>query len=310
MFNQLSKNLQKYFGISRSEANGMVVVMLLMILLLITPLLYRNYATRGYQNYEKDKALLDSLVAIYWPAAEDHAEEDVSNDPVPVTFDPNKAGFVQMIRMGFDSILAGRVIRYRKKGGVFYRPGDLLKIYGFPEALYRRIRPDIRIVANVDTLDTRSVYPGSEKDVYGRDNDLKEDYKFQAIDLNEADTTQLIHIHGIGPVFSSRIIKYRNLLGGYVMTEQLSEVYGLTAETLLNLRECVFVDSLFMPEKIRINFSEWIDLVKHPYINSELANRILRNRSMKGPYKDARDFVERLEIPDSIQFKLLPYCEF
>jgi hypothetical protein len=162
----------------------------------------------------------------------------------------------------------------------------------------------------VDTLDTRSIYPGPEKDVYGRDNDLKKESKLQAIDLNEADTAQLIRIKGIGPVFSSRIIKYRNLLGGYVMTEQLSEVYGLSAETLLNLRECVFVDSLFIPEKIRINFSEWIDLVKHPYINSEFANRILRKRSMEGPYMDERDFADRLEIPDSIQIKLLPYCEF
>lgn len=310
MFNQLLKNLQKYFGISRSEANGMVVLMLLMILLLITPLLYRNYVTRGYQNYEKDLALLDSLVAIYWPVDEDNAKEEVSNDPAPVTFDPNKAGFVQMIRMGFDSVLARRIIRYRAKGGVFYRPEDLLKIYGFPEALYNRIRSDIRMVPDVDTLDAGSVDPGPERDFYGRNNDLGKDSKFQAIDLNEADTTQLIRIKGIGPVFSSRIIKYRNLLGGYVMTEQLSEVYGLTAETLLNLREHVFVDSLFIPEKIRINFSEWIDLVKHPYINSEFANRILRKRSMEGPYKDGRDFVDRLEIPDSIQVKLLPYCEF
>lgn len=307
MFNQLSKNLQKYFGISRSEANGMVVLMLLMIMLIIIPLLYRNYATRGYQNYEKDLALLDSLVPVFWPASENKAREAASIDPVSISFDPNSVDFIQMIRMGFDSLLARRIIHYREKGGAFFRPDDLLKIYGFPETLYNRIRPDIRIVKGGDT---RSGDPGPETDFYGKDNDLKKDFKFQLIDLNEADTTQLIRIKGIGSVYSARIIKYRNLLGGYIMTEQLSEVYGLNTETLLNLRECVFVDSLFMPEKIRINFSEWIDLVKHPYINSDFANRILRERSMEGPYTDAQDFVNRLEIPDSSQVMLLPYCEF
>lgn len=307
MFNQLTKNLQKYFGISRSEANGMILLMLLLILLLIAPLLYRQYATTGYHNYEKDLALLDSLVDVFWPPVENEMRGEVSTGPPSSLFDPNKIEFMQMINMGFDSLLAKRVIHYRKKGGVFYHPDDLLKIYDFPQTLYNQIRPQIMINANGDTV---SGQPGHEPASYNSRSDFNIDLKLKPFDLNEADTSQLIRIKGIGPVFSRRIIKYRNLLGGFITTEQLREVYGLTEETLLNLKECVYIDSLFRPDKIRINFSEWIDLVKHPYINSELANRILSKRSKGGPYANDRDFVDRLNIPDSLQVKLIPYFEF
>lgn len=50
------------------------------------------------------------------------------------------------------------------------------------------------------------------------------------IDLNSADTTLLKRVPGIGSSFARRIIKYRDLLGGYYVVEQLQEVYGMDRE--------------------------------------------------------------------------------
>lgn len=50
------------------------------------------------------------------------------------------------------------------------------------------------------------------------------------IDLNTADTLLLQRVPGIGPVFARRIVKYRDLLGGYYVVEQLQEVYGMDRE--------------------------------------------------------------------------------
>ena len=307
MFNQLQKNIRKYFGISRTEANGIVVLILLLIILVISPLLYRQYGTGGYQDYEKDLALLDSISGILWASAEDTVSGGLPVDSYLIPFDPNEVSFSQMIRMGFDTILARRIISYRNRGGIFHESLDLMKIYDFPENLYDRVNHLVRIPENENTFsghsETESIHSGMKIHV-------KQEWIPLHFDLNKADTSQLISVKGIGPVFSRRIIKYRDLLGGYVSTEQLEEVYGLTDETLLHLKECVFVDSLFEPEKIRLNFSEWEELVKHPYIHSELANRILNIRSMDGPYLDAVDFTRRLDLPDSLRIDLIPYCEF
>ena len=50
------------------------------------------------------------------------------------------------------------------------------------------------------------------------------------IDLNTADTTLLKRVPGIGSSFARRIVKYRELLGGYYVVEQLQEVYGMDRE--------------------------------------------------------------------------------
>src|SRR5690606_40943919 len=48
-----------------------------------------------------------------------------------------------------------------------------------------------------------------------------------ALDINRCTAGELVALPGIGPVLAERIIKYRNLLGGFVDKWQLVEVYGL-----------------------------------------------------------------------------------
>ena len=131
-----------------------------------------------------------------------------------------------------------------------------------------------------------------------------------SFDINKADTSLLKGIYGIGEVFSVRILKYRDLLGGYVDLDQLKEIYGLKEESAAQVKNAVFIDSLFSPRKIRLNFAEWEDLVRHPYINSELAGELVRRRSADGPYKKPEDLKKVSALNDSIFYKLIPYLEF
>lgn len=66
-------------------------------------------------------------------------------------------------------------------------------------------------------------YPGPPKKV----NYPKKLAKGSTIDLNSADTLMLMRVPGIGVSFARRIYKYRALLGGYYVKEQLQEVYGM-----------------------------------------------------------------------------------
>ena len=129
-------------------------------------------------------------------------------------------------------------------------------------------------------------------------------------DINLADTSQLMILYGIGHVLSNRIIKYRELLGGYSNIDQLNDVYGLKGRSLELLKSVVFIDSLFIPEKIEMNFSDWEDMVKHPYINSQLANDILKLRSDKGYLKNIDQLLEIPYMNDSILGRIEPYVKF
>ena len=84
------------------------------------------------------------------------------------------------------------------------------------------------------------------------------------MNLNICDSVSLVALPGIGPVLSSRIIKYRNLIGGYVSVDQLKEVYGLPEETFDMISARVIADSLTI-RKIMINDWDFRQLIRHPY---------------------------------------------
>ncbi len=310
MFNQLQKKIRKFFGISRTEANGFSVLLICTIALIISPLLYRQLGKGGYRNYQQDKILLDSIIRrIRLVEDQGYTNNSTIIKTVgdPDFINPNEISFQHMISLGFDSIIAKRIVSYRNKGGKFEYKQDLLRIYDFPQELYDKINSYVNLpgqISNLHELDNginqmTEISPANKGEV-----------KELLFDLNKVDTTQLMLLKGIGPVFSKRILKYREILGGFVHEDQLNEVYGLPAKSLEDLKRAVFIDSLFIPEKIKINFVEWRELVKHPYIQSDLANKILDNRSISGPFIDGDDFKKRLIFPDSIKKHIISYIEF
>ncbi len=103
------------------------------------------------------------------------------------------------------------------------------------------------------------------------------------IHLNTTDSVELQQIRGIGPAFGRRIVLYRELLGGYHCISQLLEVYGMDSTRYATVKHHLVTDTLAI-EKININEAMFGDLVRHPYIDRDLANAILRLREQHGPF--------------------------
>ena len=126
------------------------------------------------------------------------------------------------------------------------------------------------------------------------------------IELNSADSLQLISLKGVGSVFASRILKYRELLGGYYSATQLLEVYGFPEETFFSIKENVFTDTMKV-EKIRINFVDFSELLRHPYLKKMHVEAILNYRQKNGPFI-SNDQVLKAGLIDTTTFvTLLPY---
>lgn len=128
------------------------------------------------------------------------------------------------------------------------------------------------------------------------------------IDINTADTMLLKELPGIGSSFAKRIVEYRNRLGGYIKTEQLLEVYGMDTTRFGNIENYVIVNSIFEPNKLRINYDSFKVLNRHPYLEYEDVKKIVNYREQKGLITSWEQLTEI--VGDDIEPKLKEYAEF
>ncbi len=269
---------------------GAVVLTVLIILLLLAPYLYQPILKNNYERLVQDKQALDSLVQLVEAGMAQPATvpETVSNLQ---HFDPNEAAKDVFLSVGIPNHIASRIIKYRNSGGKFYVKKDLQKIYGLTEAMYAQIMPYIML-----------------PDTYPKRTKARVSTNIQKqIDINLADTTQLVQLRGIGTVLSERIVKFRNILGGYYAIDQLKDVYGISDLAMKSLQTHTFVAKGYVPQQLQINEADFKTLVRHPYISYEMAKAIMNHQQSYGPYTEANQLKEIPIITDTIFNKLKPY---
>ncbi len=129
------------------------------------------------------------------------------------------------------------------------------------------------------------------------------------LDINTCDSASLEALPGIGPVLSIRIIKFRNLLGGYASVDQLREVYGLSEETFNLISGRVTADSSCI-KKIKINQADYKQLMRFPYFEKYEVSAILKYVELKGKINSMSDLVDNKLITPEKAVKVKPYLEF
>jgi competence protein ComEA len=97
------------------------------------------------------------------------------------------------------------------------------------------------------------------------------------LEINSADTAMLMQIKGIGEVLSRRIIRYRDILGGYADLQQLEEVYGIDEERLTEILPYLRADTTKLI-KIQVNSDGFRVMLRHPYLDFQQVSQIFRMR--------------------------------
>lgn len=263
-------------------------------------------------------------------------EEGMVHELFP--FDPNTASAEDFERLGLESWQARSIIRFREKGGIFSRPSDFARVYGITKKTYEVLLPFIQIA---DDYKPAADFYGKEG--YGRSgrrytpyyNNREERYrrydqdnassegkaedktetkvysyphKLKAnehIEINGADTTLLMKIPGIGSYYASRIVRYRERLGGFASAQQLEEIDGLPESAIAYIK----IDNQQI-HKMNLNKLTLNQLKKHPYLNFYQAKEICDYRRLKGPLHSIEDLKLLKDFPPDEIERLKPYICF
>jgi len=212
-------------------------------------------------------------------------------------FDPNTASMQDWQRMGLNERTSKTILNYVSKGGKFYKPEDLQKIWGLPQGFYERVKDYIAITSVKRNNYEQSNYP---KPVYA-----KEERKLLPVNINDADTTAFIALPGIGSKLSARIVSFREKLGGFYSVEQVGETYGLPDSTFQKVKERLQVDGENV-RKINVNTATKDELKLHPYIRWNLANAIVEYRNQHGAFKSL-DELKNIVLIDEAAFQKISH---
>ena len=129
------------------------------------------------------------------------------------------------------------------------------------------------------------------------------------VELNGADSLTLRKVPGIGEAFSRRIVKYRDLLGGFYSVSQLAEVYGIDADRYADLSPWFIVDTTLI-RPIAINQADFRTLIRHPYLNKQQTTTILNLVRRKGRLNGWNDLRLLEEFTPEDQKRLRHYFSF
>lgn len=288
--------IKDYFNISRSEWRGMIVVFLIFAAIYGFNRFYESYVYSPivFSMEELNPLAVDEELNY----SDEEADNVVSNSLF--AFDPNGLSVEDWRKLGLTDKQAMSIKKYESKGGRFYKKEDLKKMFVISDRKYKELEPYITIttekmvVKEYVNADTRRMLPNSE---------------VKLIAINSVDSITIQLIKGIGPAYASRIIKYRDKLGGFLKKEQLREVYGVDSIKFAEISNRIEIDTQNV-RYIDINKIEIEEFRNFPYLNYRQKKVILAYRKQHGAYQNVNQVQKAALLNQEVLDKITPYIKF
>lgn len=305
--------LKDYFSFTKKERWGIIVLISVILLLIILPFFFPYFVKKEKPNYSQFAKEIAQL-QLDTSAKKSNTykiDDGYYNDYTPSSnnqiikaevffFDPNTASIADWIRLGIKPRTAETIQKYIAKGGKFYKPDDIKKIYGLSEKDAERLIPYVSI------KEAKKENPQYEQKGYADKISYSKSYGNQKTDINLADTSAFIALPGIGSKLAKRIIAYREKLGGFYSVDQISETYFLPDSTFQKIKPYLVTDSKAI-KKININSASVEEMKLHPYIKYNMANAIFQYRQQHGNYNSVEEFKKIMTVTDDFYDKVFPY---
>ena len=306
MIHRIRQLIYDFFGLSKAEQHGIIVLIVLILLFSVLYFLLPLFIDNGSYNnpeliekiklFEQRQQMVRDSIQIENIQSSGQLNEELAQERLhPFIFDPNKLPEELWKKLGLTGNQIRVIKNYEAKGGKFYQKEDLKKLYCISEAEYKILEPYIQI---------KTVFTPRSESIIKRK--FREKPVYRNTEINSADTT-VLHMHLNLPYWlCRRIVAYRNKLGGYYSKKQLKEVYGFKPYYYSKIAPFVKVDTLQI-QKICINRVGFKQLLKHPYCDYNLTKKLFQARDKAGGTFDDKYQLLKVINSDTNGLKLMHY---
>ena len=194
------------------------------------------------------------------------------------SYNPNFISDFKAYKLGMTLPQINRLHAFRQQGKFANSPKEFQAVTGISDSLLNAIAPNFKFPDWVNNPRSSS-YPKSKWKEFPKKETLK------ILDINQATKEDLKKITGIGDAISDRILKQKELLGGFVSMDQMTDVWGLTPDVIAELNKYFIVESLPKLKKINVNTASIKELGQFYYFRYPLSKNIVTYRSMNGDVK-------------------------
>ncbi|HKJ49032.1 MAG TPA: helix-hairpin-helix domain-containing protein [Christiangramia sp.] len=255
------KFLKSHFALSRSQQNGIFVLVALIIVFQV--ILFIDFS-----NSEDHLGIPQSEIQAFQNQLDSLNRKPEKKKDTLYPFNPNYITDFKGYQLGMSVEEIDRLLAYRTQNKWVNSANDFQKVTGISDSLLHKISPSFRFPEWTKTQNPIKAAVESKPS------------ELMILDLNSASAEDLKSINGVGEVLSQRIVKYRLSIGGFLNSIQLNDVYGLSPEVIDKINQKFKI--LNMPDiTIRnINSVTASELAEIPYINEVLAREIISYRNL------------------------------
>ena len=255
------KFLKSHFALSRSQQNGIFILVLLIIILQVFLLL-------DFFPESKSESIDQSEIESFQKKLDSVNRIEVGKRDTIYPFNPNYLTDFKGYQLGMKVSEIDQLLEYRAKGKWVNSIQEFQKITGISDTLLNKIGPSLRFPEWTQKAKSSTIVkPNKSSEIIFSD-------------INSATAEDFKRINGIGDVLSQRIVKYRLSLGGFLSTSQLQDVYGLSPEVIERIKERFQIQSRPDIKIKNINSITVTELAEIPYFSYQIAKEIISYRNL------------------------------
>ena len=204
----------------------------------------------------------------------------------PYPFNPNFISDYKGYTLGMSTMEIDRLHDFRAKNTYVNTAKEFQEVTGVSDSLLETMTPSFKFPPK---------FKRNPQQVYKTNVEKEKNTKKPLGDLNLVSATDLKTVYGIGEKLSKRIVKFRDRLGGFLIDDQLHDVYGLSPEVVERTLQRFKVLNPPIVHKININSASAEELSKLIYIQRKVAIDIINYRNAQ---KSIKSFDELTKIED------------
>ncbi len=266
------KKFKSHFKFNKQEQSGIFFLLLLIVLLQIGYFFYKSMAL-GKINNDTISVNREVQHQINILKQQKLKKETLGIFPFNPNFITDNKGY--SLGMSVEEI--NRLHAFRAQNKFVNSVEEFQKVSLVSDSLLAVISPNFKFPDWVNTSSKNNKSIPNKTETYQE----KKIVSIVKQDLNSAAASDLKTISGIGDKLAERIVKFRDKLGGFLVNEQLFDVYGLAPDVIEKaLNKFTVIDKPVIV-KINLNTCTAAELSKLVYFNYALSQKIIRYREEK-----------------------------